>query len=77
MSEKKEKITDQDLVKMEVAARLQFRTDFEDDFLDNLKRRFLRYGRKMVITKDQQRILDELCERVTDAERFLRYQEPI
>jgi len=48
------------LIALERAASLQITTNFEDGFIADLKIRFKTYGMKMVITKDQIKILREL-----------------
>ena len=66
----KNKITEKDIVMLEMALNLKALSDFENNFINNLKLRFNEYGFEMVITKNQKKILDQLNTRYKKAYNF-------
>ena len=60
---KKERVNPKDLVMLEQSLSLQVISTFEQNFINNLQTRYFEYGPKMVITKDQRKILKELSDR--------------
>jgi len=60
---KKNPVTNNDICMLERALNLKLITDWEDEFLINLKNRFRRYGESMVITAEQRNTLRILSDR--------------